>query len=62
MSTPPPDPLAEHIRQVVTSNVELTPAEVDALVATYSALARAVRGFPEQEVRRIEPPLRSVPR
>jgi hypothetical protein len=62
MSTPPPDPLAEHIRQTVTANVELTPDEVNALVATYSALARSVRGFPEAELRRVEPPLRSVPR
>jgi hypothetical protein len=61
MSTPP-EPLAEHVRHVVTSAIELTPEEVDGLAAAYAALSRAVRGFPEQDLRRVEPPLRSVPR
>ncbi len=41
--------------------VELTIDEAEALAAWYSSLARGVAAFPAADLRRVEPPLRSVP-
>ena len=40
---------------------ELTDQEVSALVEGYATLARSVAAFPGADLKRVEPPLRSVP-
>ncbi|HYW90724.1 MAG TPA: hypothetical protein VFB50_23345 [Chloroflexota bacterium] len=40
---------------------ELSDEEADALVATSSALSKAVAAMPRQELRQVDPPLRSIP-
>jgi hypothetical protein len=54
-----PDPLAEYVRQTVAT--DLQPDEVAALVAWYTALSKAVASIPAQDLKRVEPPLHSVP-
>jgi hypothetical protein len=49
----------EEVRQIV--GVELSDAEAEALAAWYANLARAVAAYPAEDLKRIEPPLRSVP-
>jgi hypothetical protein len=49
----------EWVREVVGGGV--TDAEAEALAAYYATLAKAVAGFPSEQLREVEPPLRSVP-
>ena len=49
----------DQIRQIVDS--PLSDAEAGGLAEWYAAPARAVAGFPESDLQRVEPPLRSVP-
>jgi hypothetical protein len=39
----------------------ITDAELEAVLASYQALARAVASFPEETLRNLEPALRSAP-
>ena len=50
---------AQHVREVI--GTQLTDAEAEALAAYYEALSRAVQTFATDELRNVEPPLRSVP-
>jgi hypothetical protein len=50
----------EQVKQLLP-DYGLTDAEAQVLAATYGALVRAVAAFPYAELRRVEPPLRSVP-
>ncbi len=47
------------VRRVV--GVALSDAEVQALATYYANLARSVAAFPAEDLKRIEPPLRSIP-
>ena len=47
------------MRQIV--GVELSDAEAEALATYYTNLARSVAAFPAEDLRRTEPPLRSIP-
>ena len=49
----------DEVRRVV--GVELTDAEVEALATYYANLARSVAAFPAEDLKRTEPPLRSIP-
>jgi len=49
----------DEVRQIV--GVELSDAEAEALAAWYATLARSVAAFPAEDLKRTEPPLRSVP-
>jgi len=49
----------EEVRRIV--GVELSDAEVEALATYYANLARSVAAFPADDLRRTEPPLRSIP-
>ena len=49
----------EEVRQIV--GVELSDTEAEALAAWYANLARSVAAFPAEDLKRIEPPLRSIP-
>jgi hypothetical protein len=49
----------ERIRAIV--GAELSDQECDGLVATSSALSRAVAEMPRAELRLVDPPLRSTP-
>ena len=49
----------QHVREVI--GTRLTDAEAEALAAYYEALSRAVQTFATDELRNVEPPLRSVP-
>jgi len=51
--------IAQHVREVI--GTQLTDAEAEALAAYYEALSRAVQTFATDELRNVEPPLRSVP-
>jgi len=47
----------EHVREIV--GADLTDLEAEALVAAYAAVAHLVARFPIDELRELEPPLRS---
>ena len=47
------------IRQVV--GVELSDQDAEALAGWYAGFSRGVAGFPAEDLKRVEPPLRSVP-
>ena len=49
----------EEIRGIV--GVELSEQDAEALAAWYANFARGVAAFPAADLRRVEPPLRSVP-
>jgi hypothetical protein len=49
----------EQVREVI--GTPLTDAEAEALATYYAALARSVQAFATDELRGIEPPLRSTP-
>jgi cytochrome c553 len=51
--------MEDEVRRVV--GVALSDAEVEALAAYYATLARSVAAFPADDLRRTEPPLRSIP-
>ena len=51
----------ELIREQLLPELQLSASDAEALAATYAALRRAVAAFPYQELRQVEPPLRSVP-
>lgn len=40
---------------------DLSDAEAEALAAAYSTMANAIAKFPEDELKGVEPPLRSLP-
>jgi hypothetical protein len=50
---------AEVVKQVI--GVELTDQEASALIDWYAHLARSVAAFPQADLKKVEPPLRSVP-
>ena len=47
------------VRQIIGS--PLSDAEAGGLAEWYAALSRGVAAFPESDLKRVEPPLRSVP-
>ena len=49
----------EQIKQLLP-DYQLTDADAEALAAIAGALTRAVAAFPYAELRKVEPPLRSV--
>jgi cytochrome c553 len=49
----------DEIRQMV--GVELSEQDAEALAAWYAGFARGVAAFPAADLKRVEPPLRSVP-
>ena len=49
----------DEVRRIV--GVELTDAEAEALATYYANLARSVAPFPAEDLKRTEPPLRSIP-
>ncbi|HLZ28262.1 MAG TPA: hypothetical protein VKV73_13165 [Chloroflexota bacterium] len=49
----------DEIRRVV--GLELAEQDVEALAGWYAGFARGVAGFPADDLKRVEPPLRSVP-
>jgi hypothetical protein len=49
----------EEVRRIV--GVELSDPEAEALATYYANLARSVAAFPAEELKRTEPPLRSIP-
>jgi hypothetical protein len=49
----------DEIRQVL--GVEISAQDVEALAAWHAGFARGVAAFPAADLRRVEPPLRSVP-
>jgi len=49
-----------YVRQTIAA--ELASDDVAALVAWYASLSAGVARFPADDLRRTEPPLRSVPR
>jgi hypothetical protein len=49
----------EEVRRIV--GVDLSDAEAEALAAAYAAIARSVAAFPADDLKRTEPPLRSIP-
>ena len=51
--------LPQRVREIV--GVELTDQEADGLAAWYAGLARGVAAFSATDLKRVEPPLRSVP-
>jgi cytochrome c553 len=51
--------LAEHVREII--GTELSESEVAGLATYYAALAAAVAAFATEELRWVEPALRSVP-
>jgi hypothetical protein len=56
--------MAEHVeREGVRAllGAELSDEEADALLATSSALSKAVAAMPRQELHQVDPPLRSTP-
>src|SRR5205807_394277 len=52
-------PSSDYVRAVI--GAELDDREVEALIDAYAALARGVDSFPSEELRSLEPPLRSIP-
>jgi len=61
MADPPVPALPEaYVRQTIAA--ELTADDVAALAAWYAGLSGSVARFPADDLRRAEPPLRSVPR
>ncbi len=59
MDSPPAPPNFDALRALLGASVP--DAEVEAVVASYLTLARAVAAFPTLELAEVEPPLRSVP-
>ena len=51
--------MTDEVRRIV--GVELSDAEAEALAAYYANLARSVAAFPASDLKRTEPPLRSIP-
>jgi len=51
--------MKDEARRIV--GVELSDAEAEALAAYYANLARSVAAFPASDLKRTEPPLRSIP-
>jgi cytochrome c553 len=49
----------EEMRHIV--GADLSDAEAEALAAWYANLARSVAAFPGDDLKRVEPPLRSLP-
>jgi hypothetical protein len=49
----------EEMRHIV--GAELSDAEAEALAAWYANLARSVAAFPADDLKPVEPPLRSLP-
>jgi len=49
----------EEIRRII--GVELSAQDAEALAAWYASFARGVAAFPAADLRRVEPPLRSMP-
>jgi len=49
----------DEIRRVL--GIELEEREVEALAGWYAGFARGVAAFPAADLKRVEPPLRSVP-
>jgi hypothetical protein len=49
----------EEVRRIV--GVELTDGEAEALATYYANLADGVAAFPADDLKRTEPPLRSIP-
>jgi hypothetical protein len=61
MAVPQPSALPDaYVRQTI--GAELAADDVAALVAWYAVLSAGVARFPADDLRRAEPPLRSVPR
>ncbi len=52
-------PSNDEIRQVV--GIELSEQDAEALRGWYASFARGVAAFPAADLKRVEPPLRSVP-
>jgi hypothetical protein len=51
--------MLEDVRAIM--GVELSDDDAKALAAAYASLARGVAAFPADDVRNVEPPLRSIP-
>jgi hypothetical protein len=49
----------DEVRRII--GVDLTDAEAEALATYYANLARSVAAFPAEDLKRTEPPLRSIP-
>jgi hypothetical protein len=49
----------EEVRRII--GVEISDAEAEALAASYANVARGVSAFPAEDLKGVEPPLRSVP-
>ena len=49
----------DEVRRIV--GVELSQTEAEELATYYANLARSVAAFPAQDLKRTEPPLRSIP-
>jgi hypothetical protein len=49
----------EHIRQIV--GAALSDQDAEALAGWYAGFSRGVAAFPAQDLKRVEPPLRSTP-
>lgn len=56
-----PERLSAEVVRHVTGLIQLSDQEADALAAHYATLARGVAAFPSQELKAVEPALRSVP-
>ena len=55
-----PEPTSgQMVKEII--GAELTDQEVSALVQGYATLALSVAAFPGADLKRVEPPLRSVP-
>ena len=55
-----PEPTSgQMVKEIIVA--ELTDQEVSALVEGYATLARSMAAFPGADLKRVEPPLRSVP-
>ena len=54
------EPLSkDEIRQIV--GIELSDQDAEALAGWYAGFARGVAAYPAADLKRVEPPLRSVP-
>jgi hypothetical protein len=56
-----PERLPIEVVRLLIDDPRLTDADAEALAATNASLVRALAAFPAAELRRVEPPLRSLP-
>lgn len=52
---------ASEVRLAEWVGLDLSAAEAEALAAAYRTMANALARFPEDELKAVEPPLRSLP-